>query len=612
MFRIWAPYANTLQLSLRNQHVELAKDDEAWWSAPITLEHGEPYTLEVNGQSGIPDPRSPWQRDGVHGPSYHVDHDRFEWHDTNWQARPLSSAVIYELHVGTFTPEGTFDAAIERLDHLAELGITHVELMPVASFLGSRGWGYDGVALYAPHQACGGPEALKRLVDACHARGLAVLLDVVYNHLGPSGNYLPQFGPYFSARHSTPWGAALNFDGPHSDEVRRFFCDNALMWLRDYHFDGLRLDAVHAIVDTSAIPFLEQLATEVEDLEAHLGRHLVLIAESDLNDPRIIRPRALGGCGIDAQWSDDIHHALHTMLTGERDGYYADFGLLDDLACAMQQPYIYAGKRSSFRARTHGRPPLGLDGRQFVAYMQNHDQLGNRAHGERICQLTGIDCAKIGAALILTSPYVPMLFQGEEWGAKSPFLYFVDFKEEPDLARAVSEGRCREFSAFGWDPEEIPDPNSEETFERSKLNWRDLDKGEHKDMLDWYKSLIQLRRSLPPLAAGRLDLVRASADVARRLLVMDRGPVRVVCNFSDENLALPSLSELDRVLLASNEDCTMERGLIRVPGSSVAIIGDVGQLFDSARLQQNRTRTPTHQTVDETQWSEWFMTPSPK
>ena len=346
MFRIWAPNAKTLRLKLQNRTMDLSRSEDGWWSSPIKLNHGEPYALELDGHSELPDPRSPWQPEGVHGPSHHVDHSRFEWHDQRWQAPPLSSAIIHEIHVGTFTPQGTFDAAIERLDYLVELGITHVELMPVASFLGERGWGYDGVAIYAPHEPYGGPDGLKRFVDACHARGLAVLLDVVYNHLGPSGNYLPQFGPYFSERHSTPWGAALNFDGPQSDEVRRFFCDNALMWLRDYHFDGLRLDAVHAIVDTSAIPFLEQLALEVEDLEAHLGRHLVLIAESDLNDPRIIRPRLLGGCGIHAQWSDDFHHALHAMLTGEREGYYEDFGLLEDLSSVMQQPYIYAGKRS--------------------------------------------------------------------------------------------------------------------------------------------------------------------------------------------------------------------------------------------------------------------------
>lgn len=312
---------------------------------------------------------------------------------------------------------------------------------------------------------------------------------------------------------------------------------------------------------------------EVEDLEAHSGRHLVLIAESDLNDPRIIRPRVLGGCGIHAQWSDDIHHALHSMLTGEREGYYEDFGLLEDLSSAMQQPFIYAGKRSSFRGRTHGRAPLGLDGRQFIAYLQNHDQLGNRAHGERIRQLTTIEYAKIGAALVLTSPYVPMLFQGEESGADSPFLYFVDFEDEPDLAQAVSEGRCREFSAFGWKPEEIPDPNDESTFERSKLNWSDLSQHEHADMLHWYKSLIKLRRTLSPLTSGRLDLIRATPDMQSRTLIIDRGNVRVVCNFSNEPLSVRGLSDGDSVFLASHPDCKTASGEISIPASSVAIVG---------------------------------------
>src|SRR3954471_8186891 len=385
MFRIWAPNANKLQLETNNERINLAKCERGWWTAPVHLEHGQDYSLTVNNKAGLPDPRSPWQPRGVHAASRHVDHSRFQWTDDIWQSRPLSSAIIYELHTGTFTPEGTFDAAIGRLDYLLDLGITHIELMPIASFLGNRGWGYDGVSLYAPHQAYGGPDGLKRLVDACHARGLGIILDVVYNHLGPSGNYLPLFGPYFSQRHKTPWGDGINFDGPYSDEVRRFFCDNALMWLRDYHFDGLRLDAVHAIVDTSAVSFLEQLAIEVDVLKAHLGRHLVLIAESDLNDPRIVRPYEIGGFGIDAQWSDDFHHALHSVITGERNGYYSDFGSIKDLATAFETSYVYTGRRSKYRMRRHGRPPIGLTGHHFLGYVQNHDQLGNRAQGDRLC-----------------------------------------------------------------------------------------------------------------------------------------------------------------------------------------------------------------------------------
>jgi maltooligosyltrehalose trehalohydrolase len=608
MFRIWAPNADKLRLETNNEQIRLVKCERGWWTAPVELEHGQDYSLAIDTKTGIPDPRSPWQPNGVHRASRHVDHSRFEWSDQCWQSRPLSSAIIYELHTGTFTPEGTFDAAIDRLDYLLDLGITHIELMPVAAFLGNRGWGYDGVSLYAPHQSYGGPDGLKRLVDACHARGLGIILDVVYNHLGPSGNYLPLFGPYFSQRHTTPWGDAVNFDGPYSDEVRRFFCDNALMWLRDYHFDGLRLDAVHAIVDTSAVPFLEQLAMEVEDLKAHLGRHVFLIAESDLNDPRIVRPRVTGGFGIDAQWSDDIHHAVHTVLTGERSGYYEDFGELEHLSTAMQQPYIYAGRRSPHRHRVHGRPPLGLDGRQFVAYLQNHDQLGNRAHGERIHQLTDIARAKIGAALILMSPYVPMLFQGEEWAASSPFLYFVDFADEPELAKAVAEGRCREFGAFGWNPDEIPNPTSESTFRRSKLNWDELTTEEHDDMLAWYKSLIRLRRNVPSLTTGRLETIAVEADCDGQYLCIERGPVRIYCNFSDHAISV-GIAEVHPVILASDHNCKAEEGELELPAMCVAI---VGELPESIASPDKELSTAAYAALYENgfaDWSRWFEKP---
>jgi maltooligosyltrehalose trehalohydrolase len=574
MFQIWAPFAEALRLELSEKRIDLRKMDAGWWTSDHELEHGEGYTLEINGKGGIPDPRSPWQPYGVHGPSRYVDHALFSWSDHHWQPKPLPSAVLYELHVGTFTPEGTFEAIIDKLDHLIELGITHIELMPVASFLGNHGWGYDGVSLYAPHEAYGGPNGLKRLVDACHARGVAVILDVVYNHLGPSGNHLPKFGPYFSERHSTPWGASLNFDGPDSDEVRRFFCDNAIMWLRDYHIDGLRLDAVHAIIDTSAVPFLEQLASEVDDLKAHLGRHLVLIAESDLNDPRVIRSPELGGFGIDAQWSDDIHHSLHSVLTGERLGYYEDFGSMADLANSMQRPFVYAGRKSTHRRRRHGRPPLGLQGRQFIAYLQNHDQLGNRARGERLCHLTKIDRVKIGAALILTSPYVPMLFQGEEWSSSSPFLYFVDFQDEPDLANAVAEGRCREFASFGWQRDEIPDPVSAVSFLQSKLLWDELEDSEHAEMLAWHKALIALRKKLSALTTGRLDLIRTEFDAKKEWLTVERGPIRILCNFSTKSVALPCTAE-DKcsILLASRAACQLKGTDVHLPAESVAIVG---------------------------------------
>ena len=572
MVKVWAPNASIVRLRTDEAITALCKDDRGWWRASYHLRHGDLYSFDIDEHDGLPDPRSPRQPSGVHGPSCHVDHAQFKWTDWNWQQNPLSSAIIYELHIGTFTDEGTFESAIERIGHLRELGVTHIEVMPIAAFQGDRGWGYDGVALYAPHEFYGGPDGFKGFVNTCHERGLAVLLDVVYNHLGPSGNYLPQFGPYFSERHHTPWGAALNFDGPDSDEVRRFFCDNAIMWLRDYHVDGLRLDAVHAIIDTSAIPFLEQLAAEVNDLEAHLGRHLVLIAESDLNDPRVVRVPEMGGFGLDAQWSDDIHHSLHAALTGEKSGYYEDFGSLEHLATSMQRPYVYAGGRSSFRRRTHGRLPLGVNGHKFIAYLQNHDQLGNRARGERLCHLANIDRVKIGAALILMSPYVPMLFQGEEWASSSPFLYFVGFEDEPDLARAVAEGRCREFSSFGWSPEDLPDPTDKASFVDSKLDWSELDSGDHAEMMEWHKKLIALRRKYLSLTTGRLELTKASFDADLNLLEVNRGPIAVLCNFSSDVVTLTrKFYEFDLVL-ASKQGCQIQAEHVRIMPESVAVL----------------------------------------
>jgi maltooligosyltrehalose trehalohydrolase len=573
MIRVWAPLASEMQLITAGRAATMQPAAGGWWEAAEgAVAGGQDYQFRVSG-AVLPDPRSPWQPAGVHGASRHVDHAAFAWTDRHWQARPLGSAVIYELHIGTFTPRGTFDAAIERLDHLVELGVSHVELMPVAEFLGDFGWGYDGAALFAPHHAYGGPDGLKRLVNACHAKGLGVLLDVVYNHLGPSGNYLSRYGPYFTDRHATPWGPALNFDGPDSEEVRRFFCDNALMWLRDYHCDGLRLDAVHAIVDTSATTFLEQLATEVDELKAHLGRHLVLIAESDLNDPRVVRPWELGGFGMDAQWSDDIHHALHTVLTGERQGYYADFGDLADLATAMTQPYVYAGQHSEYRRRRHGRPPINLSAHRFVAYLQNHDQLGNHKQGERISHLVNLDRCKIGAALVLLSPYVPLLFQGEEWGATSPFQFFVDFHSEPKLAAAVREGRQREFASFGWQAAEVPDPTDPATFERSKLNWHDLAEPVHQKLLAWHRELIRLRRQVWAFTTGRLDETTAAFDEEQSWLRIERGLITIVCNFAPQQRVIPTAGRTGAVFLASKQGWELTGDAVKLPGESVLVFG---------------------------------------
>ncbi len=571
-FRVWAPVPKKVELALGKKHLPMKRGGDGWWQT--TVQPSAPdcdYGFVLDGKGPFPDPRSPWQPNGIHKLSRLVDHGAFGWTDADFRALPLAQAVIYELHIGTFTPAGTFDSAIERLDHLVQLGITHVELLPVNEFSGHHGWGYDGVDLFAPHQAYGGPEGLKRLVNACHLRGLAVLLDVVYNHLGPTGNYLGKFAPYFTDRYHTPWGPALNFDGAHSEEVRRFFCDNALMWLRDYHFDGLRLDAVHAICDQSAQPFLEQLQAEVQALAKQKNRHLVLIPESDLNDPRLIRPREQGGLALDAQWSDDFHHALHCLLTGERNGYYEDFGTLADLAKALRNAYVYDGNYSFHRQRRHGRPPTGLAGNHFLAYAQNHDQIGNRACGERLSQLVRPGRLKIAAALVLTSPFVPMLFQGEEWGALTPFQYFSDHAE-PELASAVRVGRRKEFAAFGWKPEEVPDPQARETFERSKLNWSELQDQSHTALLHWHRQLIQLRRREAAFTDGRMDLLKTHFDEAARWLVVERGPITIACNFSSQPRRVPLRAGKHTTLLASAEAIAVADGAANLPPDAVVIL----------------------------------------
>jgi maltooligosyltrehalose trehalohydrolase len=572
-FRLWSPTATTVEVALGDTRLPMTLGPGGWWTVDVPAAGpGADYAFSLDGGPPLPDPRSPWQPYGVHGPSRVLDHQVFTWTDAGWQQGPLASAILYELHVGTFTPTGTFEAAIERLDHLVALGITHIELMPVAQFPGSRGWGYDGVDLYAPHHGYGGPEGLKRLVDAAHGRGLAVILDVVYNHLGPAGNYLERFSPYFSARHHTPWGEAVNLDGPSSEEVRRFFCENALMWLRDYHLDGMRLDAVHALVDTSAVHFLEQLATEVQALAAHLGRHMVLIAESDLNDPRLVRPPELSGYGLTAQWSDDFHHALHSVLTGERAGYYADFWSMADLAKALMGAFVYDGRYSRFRGRRHGRPATGLSGHRFLGYVQNHDQIGNRAQGERSSHLVSPGRLKIAAGLVLTSPFVPLLFQGEEWSASAPFQYFTDH-EDPELGRAVSEGRRSEFAAFGWSPDEVPDPQDAATYARSRLHWGELACEPHASVLDWHRRLIRLRRQLPALADGRMDQVRVRFDEGARWLVLERGPVTVACNLATQAQTVPLPEQRSpRVLLRSETEIAVTAAGAIMPAESLVIL----------------------------------------
>ena len=573
-FEIWAPLVSRVDLKVNDSQLPMHRlDEHGWWRRRVDdAGPGTDYGFHVNGDDRpLPDPRSMWQPSGVHGLSRVYDQQAFSWSDAAFQPRPLSSAILYELHIGTFTGEGTLEAAIAKLDHLVSLGITHVELMPVAAFDGIQGWGYDGVALFAVHEPYGGPDELKRFVDAAHAKGLAVLLDVVYNHFGPSGNYTGRFAPYTTDAHHTPWGGAVNLEGEWAHEVRRFFCDNALMWMRDFHMDGLRLDAVHAFVDRSAIHFLEQLALETRSLEAVTGRPKVLIAESDSNDPRIVTAREAGGFGIDAQWSDDFHHALFSVLNrGPLEGYYIDFGSLAKLAKAIESTFVYGGLYSQHRRRAHGKPPRNLSQHRFLGYIQNHDQVGNRAVGERLQENAGFDRAMIAAAIVLVSPFIPMIFQGEEWAASTPFLYFADH-QDPALARAVSEGRRKEFEAFGWNPKSIPDPENHETFLRSRLNWDETGQGDHARMRAWYGDLIRLRRSAPALNNGETGNVRVTFDEAQKCLSIERGEILTHCNLGEgeQAFAAPPGSTLT---LASHAGIAIRESEIILPSDSVAIL----------------------------------------
>ena len=572
-FRVWAPRPREAEVVVGGQRLPMRPAGGGCWECRAEAAGpGTEYSFSLDGGPPRPDPRSAFQPRGIDGPSRVVDHAAFAWTDQRWRGLPLAGSVLYECHVGTFSPEGTFDGVIGRLDHLAELGVDAIELLPVAEFSGPRGWGYDGVDLFAPHHAYGGPDGLKRLVDAAHGRGLGVVMDVVYNHLGPAGNYLPEFGPYFSGRHQTNWGDAINFDAPGSDEVRRFVIDNALTWFRDFHCDGLRLDAVHAIRDDSATHILEELAVEVAALAAQAGRPLFLIAESDLNDPRFVRSRDAGGYGLDASWADEWHHALHGVLTGEVSGYYEDFGPLPLLVKALRQAWVYDGTYSPHRGRVHGRSPAGLDGSRFVVCTQNHDQVGNRAAGERSGALISEGRLRVAAALLLTSPFVPMLFQGEEWGASTPFQYFTGHAD-PELGRKVSEGRRREFAHFGWDPEQLPDPQDPDTFERSRLEWAELGKEPHASLLAWHRRLIALRRQLPSLTDPRLDRTSAECDEDAGWLVVRRGPVVIAGNLGGGTWTFPA-GQGARLIAASDPRIERSRHSLVLPPDTVAILAD--------------------------------------
>jgi maltooligosyltrehalose trehalohydrolase len=509
-------------LSPRKRTVSLAREKYGYHCGVAEeVPPGALYLYRLDGEKERPDPASRFQPRGVHGPSQVVDRNSFSWDDADWEGLSLESYILYELHVGTFTKEGTFAAVIPRLDALKELGVTAVELMPVAQFPGSRNWGYDGVYPFAVQDSYGGPEGLKKLVNACHRKEMAVVLDVVYNHLGPEGNYLGDFGPYFTDRYQTPWGAAINFDGPHSDEVRRYFIENALCWMTEYRVDALRLDAIHGIVDASAYPFLSELADTIQALAEGTGRKMYLIPESDLNDARVITSKEQGGYGLSAQWNDDFHHALHTLLTGEKNGYYADFGSLEHLARAYSEGFVYSGRYSRYRNRRHGNSSRHIAARQLVVFSQNHDQVGNRMHAERLASLVSFEALKLAAGGVLLSPYVPLLFMGEEYGETAPFFYFVSHSDE-NLVEAVREGRKEEFAAFQWAGGEIPDPQDEATYNRSRINHRLGDEGHHKTLLAFYRELILLRKDHPVLSRLSKEDMEVTAFENEKVLFLRR------------------------------------------------------------------------------------------
>jgi len=575
LYNVWAPEATHVDLVLGADggQVEPMKEaGEGWWSLDAESGDGR-YAFSLDGGDPMPDPRGWRQPDGVHAPSALVDTGTFTWTDDNWTGKHLKGSVIYEVHVGTFTAEGTFDAAIEHLEHLADLGIDVVELMPVASFPGHSGWGYDGVALYSVQEAYGGPHGLQRFVDAAHAHGLAVWLDVVYNHLGPDGNYLPQYGPYFTDRHQTPWGVAVNLDGPGSDEVRAYFTDNVRVWLSEYHLDGLRLDAVHALHDDQAVHLLEEMALLAQQVTAASGVPRMLVAESDRNDPATVAPPGPGGAGgqgMDGQWTDDVHHALHVALTGEVQGYYADFADPQALPKVLgHSPFYHDGTYSSFRGRRHGRPvePSVTPGWRFIASLQTHDQIGNRATGDRLSHLAGLGRAAIGAALLLTSPYTPMLFMGEEFAASTPWQYFTDHQEEW-LAESIREGRQAEFAEHGWSGN-VPDPQDPGTVEASTLDWSEVGNGSHAEMLEWYRTLIRYRRQLPDLRSAALG----EGAVARvgDLLLVRRGEVNVLANLGDEPGQLSVAPDAELIAHFGEVTCSFD-GTVLLGPSSVGVL----------------------------------------
>lgn len=559
-FSVWAPEKKSMVLHLVHpyaQEIKMKKDGMGYFHSEIKdLFPGARYFFKPDGEKDLPDPASHYQPEGVHGPSELVDHDSYSWQDQSWKGIPFRELVLYEIHVGTFTQEGTFEAIIPFLDDIAEIGVNGIELMPVAQFPGNRNWGYDGVLPYSVQNTYGGPEGLKKLIDVCHQKGIAVFLDVVYNHLGPEGNYFQSFGPYFTDNYTTPWGEALNFDGEWSDGVRDYYSNNPLHWFENYHIDGLRFDAIHEVYDSGAVHLWELTYQKVKILEQKLGRHLHLVAESDFNSPRVIKSPEIGGYGFSAQWLDDFHHALYVLLDKNGKDRYVDFGKPEQLAKAYTDGFVHSGEYVSFRKRKHGASSAGIGGDKFVVYNQNHDQIGNRVEGKRLCGLVNFERQKLAAAALLLSPYIPMLFMGEEYAETSPFYYFVSHSD-PELIKAVQEGRKKEFEAFHWEVDP-PDPQDEDTLNRSKLHWNLRTKGKHKILLKWHIKLIGLRKSYPALGSFNKDNVRVNIPTPGLFVLHRRSEsgeqqLYALFNFTDSPApyTFPSTAESYRKLLDS-------------------------------------------------------------
>jgi maltooligosyltrehalose trehalohydrolase len=560
-FLVWAPRARSVEVRIvepREHAVPMQVAGRGYFHAVVEgISAGALYRYRLDGEKERPDPASRYQPRGVHGPSQIID-SSFKWNDSRWRGIALEKYVFYELHVGTFTPEGTFDAIVPRLAALKDLGVTAIELMPVAQFPGERNWGYDGVYPYAVQASYGGPLGLKRLVDACHQHGIAVALDVVYNHLGPEGNYLADFAPYFTDLYKTPWGQAINFDDAESDEVRRYFTDNALQWVTDYHVDALRLDAIHAIVDPSARTSLEELSSAVHAKAEELGRDVYLIPEDNRNDTRVVKSPEVGGWGLDSVWNDDFHHSLHVLLTGERDAYYQDFSGVGDLAGAYREGFVYSGQYSKYRRKRYGISSKRIPARRFVVFSQNHDQVGNRSVGDRPSQSLSFEQLKLAAGTVLLSPYIPLLFMGEEYAETAPFQYFVSHGD-PALIEAVREGRKKEFAEFGW-VGDIPDPQSEATFLGCKLNWNLHAEGQHRVLWNFYQELLRLRRDIPVLANLDKDAMEVTPFTDQKVLLVRRwdasGQVLIVHSFDriPASVNLPVPAGKWQTVLDSNEE----------------------------------------------------------